>query len=134
MIKNEKINGLDIKALNETCNLIKKQPELAKTQFRAHNKWIEGGHNQSSIQSYYAAGQENSRKQPFVCEADEPPALLGKDAGANPVEHLLTALSSCMTTSIVYHTAARGYQIEAMESDFKGDLDLQGFLGLNSSV
>lgn len=135
MFTYEKINGVDTEALKQTCDLIKKKPELAKTEFRVHNKWVEGGHNQTSMQGYYAVGQEQkTRKKPFVYEADEPPALLGKDLGANPVEYLLTALSSCMTTSIVYHSAAKGYRIDSLESELKGDIDLQGFLGLNPSV
>jgi uncharacterized OsmC-like protein len=50
------------------------------------------------------------------------------------VEHLLAALSACMTTSMVYHAAAHGTKIEELESDFSGDLDLQGFLGLREDV
>ena len=135
MTKLMKLNGINRKALKETCELIKKQPELAKTEFRASNSWIDGGHNQVIIQNYYAAGQEQrTRHKPFIFDADEPPALLGEDSAANPVEYLLTALSSCMTTSIVYHTAVKGYRIDHLHSEFKGDLDLQGFLGLNPSV
>lgn len=53
--------------------------------------------------------------------ADEPPALLGGDSVANPVEHLLTALSSCMTTLMVYHSAENNLPIESMESHFQGE-------------
>jgi uncharacterized OsmC-like protein len=67
-------------------------------------------------------------------EADEPAVLLGKDAAANPVEHLLHALASCLTTSMVYHAAARGISIEEVESSFEGDLDLHGFLDLDKNV
>ena len=60
--------------------------------------------------------------------------LLGKDAAANPAEHLLHALAACMTTSMVYHAAARGVHIEAVESSFEGDIDVHGFLDLDNSV
>jgi uncharacterized OsmC-like protein len=66
--------------------------------------------------------------------AAEPDILLGRDKGANPVEHLLHALASCVTTSMVYHAAARGIAVEWVESSLEGDLDLQGFLGLDPSV
>jgi uncharacterized OsmC-like protein len=56
------------------------------------------------------------------------------DLAANPVEHLLHALASCLTTSMVYHASARGIHIEQVESSFEGDLDLHGFLDLNPSV
>jgi uncharacterized OsmC-like protein len=60
--------------------------------------------------------------------------LLGKDTAANPVEHLLHALASCLTTSMVYHAAARGIQIEEVVSSLEGDLDLHGFLALDKNV
>ena len=66
--------------------------------------------------------------------ADEPPILAGNDDGANPVEHLLHALASCLTTAMVAHAAVRGIRIEAMESELEGDIDLNGFLGLNSKT
>lgn len=67
-------------------------------------------------------------------EADEPPILAGKDQGPNPVEHLLHALASCLTSSIVYHAALRGIVIEELESQLEGDLDLQGFMGLSQDI
>ena len=60
--------------------------------------------------------------------------LLGEDHGANPVEYVLHALAACLTTSLVYHAAARGIRIESVESELEGDLDLRGFLGLSEKV
>ncbi len=129
------VNGVDTEAFQETVEAIKKDPSLAQAEFRATNQWDEAGHNQVCIQSYYLAGAEQqTRSKPFQFDADEPPALLGQDSGANPVEYLLTALSSCMTTSMVYHAAANGLPIESMESKFEGELDLRGFLDLDPSI
>ena len=66
--------------------------------------------------------------------ADEPDILLGTERGANPVEHLLHALASCVTTSMVYHAAARGIAVEQVESTLEGDLDLRGFLDLSPNI
>jgi uncharacterized OsmC-like protein len=60
--------------------------------------------------------------------------LLGADNGANPPEHLLHALASCVTTSTVYQAAARGITVERVESTLEGELDLQGFLGIDPNV
>jgi len=129
------MNGVDVERLGQTIQAIQKDPGLAKSQFRATNRWVNGGHNRSTIQGFYAAGQEDtSRTKPFVLEADEPPVLLGKDEGANPVEFVLHALAACVTTSLVYHAAARGITLESVESQLEGDLDLQGFLGLSDQV
>jgi uncharacterized OsmC-like protein len=108
---------------------------LAKFQFRARNTWLTGGRNRTSIKEFYGAGQEDAtRMKPFVLDADKPPVLLGEDHGANPVEFVLHALAVDLTTTLVYHAAARGITIEAVESQLEGDLDLHGFLGLSDSV
>jgi len=75
-----------------------------------------------------------THKQEFELHADEPPILAGNDEGANPVEHLLHALASCVTTSMVAHATVRGIHIEELESKLEGDIDLRGFLGLDAKV
>lgn len=131
----KKINGVNVEALNETIQAIRATPAIADFKFRASNQWIDGGNNRSTIKDFYGACQEDqSRESAFVFDADEPPILLGEDRGANPVEYVLHALAACITTSLVYHAAARGIQIEGVRSSYEGDLDLHGFLGLNPKV
>ena len=57
-----------------------------------------------------------------------------EDQAANPVEHLLNALAACLTTSMVAHAAARGINIQELESEIEGDIDLNGYLGLSEAV
>jgi uncharacterized OsmC-like protein len=35
---------------------------------------------------------------------------------------------------MAYHAAARGIQIDAVESSFEGDIDMHGFLGLDPKI
>jgi uncharacterized OsmC-like protein len=129
------VNGVDVDRMTETMKAINTNPGLATFQFRASNRWITGGHNRTTIQEFYGAGQEDStRRKPFVLDADEPPVLLSEDRAATPVEYVLHALAACLTTSLVYHAAARRIKIEEVESKLEGDLDLRGFLGLSSDV
>ncbi len=132
--REQTINGIAVDRLHDTVNDIKQNPTLAKCTFRAHNKWISGGHNQAVITDFHAANQEIPHRQMFKLEIDEPPLLLGEDYGANPVEYVLTALSGCLTSSLIYHAAAQGITIEEVESELEGDLDLRGFLGLSDEV
>lgn len=127
-------NGINLNTLKETVSALQKDPELGKCRFRASNKWIDADHNCSTISSFYAAKQEIDHKKKFELHADEPAMLAGEDEGANPVEHLLHALASCVTTSMVAHAAVRGIHIDELESELEGDIDLNGFLGLNSEV
>jgi len=128
------VNGVPVDDLFKTVDAIKATPSIAKFNFRIFNQWHNAAKNKSAVDTYYGAGQEQSRPKPFVLEADEPPVLLGTDAAANPVEHLLHALAACLTTSMVYHAATRGIHIEEVESSLEGDIDLQGFLKLDKNA
>jgi uncharacterized OsmC-like protein len=128
------VNGVAVEELSKTVDAIKANPSIAKFKFHIRNQWVDASQNVSTAGTFYGAGQEQLRSKPFVLEADEPPVLLGRDAAANPVEHLLHALASCLTTSMVYHAAARGIHIEEVESSLEGDIDLHGFLELDKNV
>jgi uncharacterized OsmC-like protein len=128
------INGVNVEAVENTVNAIKNKPDIAKFKFMLQNKWINGGHNHSTVTKFYGANQEISHLHPFELDADEPPILAGTDKGANPVEHLLNALAACLTTTLVYHAAIRGIKIDELESNLEGDIDLRGFLGLTNEV
>lgn len=129
-----KVNGVDIDVLQTTVNNIKQDPDLGKCRFHVQNKWIDGNHNRTTITSFYGAKQENEHKQTFELDADEPPVLAGEDQAPNPVEHLLNSLAGCVTTSMVAHAAVRGIEIQELESEIEGDIDLRGFLGISKDV
>jgi uncharacterized OsmC-like protein len=125
-------NGVDTATLYGTLDVLKQQPELGRFVFRAHNEWVDGAHNRSTIQGFYAVGGEDtSREAPFVIDAGEPAVLLGTDTGANPAEHLLHALAACLTTSLVYVAAARKVRLTAVESWLEGEMDVRGALGVD---
>jgi uncharacterized OsmC-like protein len=128
------VNGVNVSQLLETVTAVRGTPEMAKFRFRARNRWLGGGRNRTTIGDFDGALQTHRRAHPFVIEEDEPPLLLGDDAGANPVEYVLAALAGCLTTSLVYHAAAQGIEIEEVESEYEGDLDLRGFLGMKDDV
>lgn len=128
-------NGVNVDQLFGTLDAIKETPSLARFQFRAHNRWLGGSHNQSFIRDFYAANQEDrSRAEGFTLDAGEPAILVGVDDGPNPAEFLLHALAACLTTSLVYVAAARGVRLLEVESSIEGNLDVQGGLGLNDEI
>lgn len=123
-------NGVNVTALKETMDVIAKEPSIANFVFRSKNEWMDGGHNRSTIAGFYGAGEEQMRETTFTMDADEPHVLLGFDRGANPVEYVLHALAACVTTTLVYHAAARGIRIEEVQSRLEGNLDLRGLLAM----
>ena len=129
------VNGVDLDRLSGTIDAVTADPALARFQFRARNHWIDGGYSRTTIKDFYGAGQEDAtRTEPFTVDSDEPPVLLGQNRAPNTVEYVLHALAACVSGTIVYHAAARGIALEGVETTIHGDLDLRGFLGLNSDV
>src|SRR3954452_8093337 len=67
-------------------------------------------------------------------EVDEPPALGGEDAAANPVEYALAALASCQAITYRVWAAKLGIELDNVEVAAEGDIDLHGVLGLDNEV
>ncbi|MDA8248574.1 MAG: OsmC family protein [Rhodospirillales bacterium] len=133
--QNNLTNGVDVGRLLATIDAIKANPDLANFQFRAETEWQRGGHSRTRIQSFHGAGAEDaSRGKPFVLEADEPPVLLGGNAGPNAVEMVLAGLASCLAVGFAYNAAARGIRIDALTLGLAGNINLHGFLGLSDKV
>ncbi len=127
------VNGVNVTQLFETIDSIKENGEIAKFNFRAQNKWIDGTENHTTVTDYYGACKTHTRNKPHVFVKDEPPVLFGDDKGANPVEYLLAGLAGCITTSLVAHAAAKGVKIDSIESTLEGDIDLHGLLQLDDT-
>jgi uncharacterized OsmC-like protein len=120
--------------LFQAIEQIKENSDIAQFRFRATNTWVEGTHNRASVKDFYGALQEDSTREQITFEIDEPPVLCGQNQGANPVEYLLVALSGCLTTSLIAHSAAKGIEIKSVQSRYEGEIDLRGFLGISESV
>lgn len=128
------LNGINLDVLSTTVKAMRADPELGVSQFRATNRWLTANHNRTTVTGFHAAKQEIAHEQTFELDADEPAMLSGRDVAANPVEHLLHALASCLTTSMVAHAAVRGIAIRTVESEIEGDINLNGYLGLSPDV
>jgi uncharacterized OsmC-like protein len=129
------VNGVNVDRVINVIDNIEADAAFAKMQFRLKNRWIGGGLNRSSIKDFYGGLEEDkTRTEAFTLDADEPNILAGDDSAPNPVEYVLHALAGCLTTSMVYHAAVRGIEIEAISSELEGDLDLRGLFGLSQQV
>jgi uncharacterized OsmC-like protein len=128
------MNGVDTPTLFATLDAVKGQPELAKFQFRATNRWQQGTHSRTRIESFTGAGGEHAHAREMTYDADHPQVLVGRDQGPTPVEFLLHALASCITAGIGNIAAARGVTLYEVESTVEGDIDLRGIFGHSSEV
>jgi uncharacterized OsmC-like protein len=124
-------NGVDVDQLVGTIGAVQSDPNVAKFTFRARSTWEQGGRNRGEIREFEHIGTPTSeRPQAFELIGDEPPVLLGSNAGPNAVELVLQALAFCYAVGFAYNAAAKGIEIEEVRYEVEGDLDLHRFLGL----
>ena len=127
------VNGLSVNKLFGIMDAIKTNVDIAKFNFSAKGNWINGAHSRTIVKDFYGAGQTHNRNITFVLEKDEPPVLLGTNAAPNPPQ-CTTSIQRLLNPTIEYNAAAKGIQIDEIESTLDGDVDLLGFLGLDESV
>jgi len=128
-------NGVDVGTVMSAIEAIEGDSSLARWQIRARNNWVDGALNRSRIKDFLAGGQEDeTRTHTFVLDSDEPIPMAGSDSAPNAMEFVLHALASCLTTTLIYHAAVNGIHIESVESDYEGDIDVRGLLGLSDDV
>jgi len=128
------LNGVDTPNLLATIGAVGAQPELAKFQFRATNRWVSGTYSESRVESFSGAGGEHDHQTEFRYGADHPAVLVGQDHGPTPIEFLLHGLAACITAGIGNVAAARGVTLTSVESHVEGDINLLGILGLSDEV
>jgi uncharacterized OsmC-like protein len=124
-------NGVDVDRLVATVGAVQGDSNLATFTFRARSSWETGGRNRGEIREFQHAGATTTeRPRAFELIGDEPPVLLGTNAGPNAVELVLQALAFCYAVGYAYNAAAKGIEIEELRYEVEGDLDLHRFLGL----
>jgi uncharacterized OsmC-like protein len=127
-------NGIDVDQLVATIGAIKEQPSIASFTFKATSGWEKGTLNHGEIGAFIHNGERVERPQPFQLVGDEPPVLLGSNAGPNAVELLLAALGFCYAVGYVANAAARGIDISELRYEVEGDIDVQNFLGMTKET
>ena len=126
------VNGIDLKALDETVSAINQDASCGNVQFRVKTEWLGQTRSESTVDGYRIGGQEVPRS--FKIVADEPCELLGTDNAPNPQELLMSAVNACMMVGYVAQASVRGIRLDSCTIETRGELDLRGFLGLDTEV
>lgn len=126
------VNGIDLAALSEVVAAIQSDPAIARVGFRVTTHWSGRTRSESVVEAFELAGERIERR--FKVVADEPEELLGTNSAPNPQELLMSALNACMTVGYVAQAAVRGVELDRLEIETTGQLDLRGFLGLDDGV
>ncbi|HEX5049339.1 MAG TPA: OsmC family protein [Gammaproteobacteria bacterium] len=127
-------NGVNVGALLEAREALRKAPEAAKFTWRATCKWLRGTHSRTNVKGFHGLGQEQKHRTEFTFEADHPEIFASEDNGATPVELVLAGLASCLTAGVAAVAQNRGIQLRSVEAKLEGSMDIQGILGIDSDV
>jgi uncharacterized OsmC-like protein len=122
------LNGWNVEAINEAVGSIKQQPEAGRLTWRGSVRWDGGFGLDVRTRSIQQLNDVIQRR--FTMRGDHPPQLLGDNTGPTAIETLLAALGSCMAGSFAAQATTRGVEIDSLEIDLRGDIDLNGFFGL----
>ena len=125
-------NGLDLEALGQLVDEIKKDAAKGFARFKVASSWKGQTRSEARVESYVINGKEIPRR--FSIVADEPPELLGQNSAPNPQELLMAAFNACVMVGYVATSAVMGINLESVEIETEGELDLRGFLGIDENV
>lgn len=125
-------NGIDVPALKAFVDRVKNDPDQRTASFKVKTEW-KGQTKTITTTSDYGLGDKKFSRD-FQIHADEPHELLGRNTAPNPQELLMAALNACLSVGYAASAAAMGIQLEKLEIETEGQLDLRGFLGLDSTV
>ncbi|MEN0055217.1 MAG: OsmC family protein [Mucilaginibacter sp.] len=126
------LNGINLEGLNAYSQLITEKPDEAISTYGVTAKWLGGvktmihTHNQN-------VGTKEAVKD-FNFTIDEPEELLGSNSFPTPQDYLLGGLAGCMMLGFVVGASAKGIALQSVELRINGNLNLRGFLNIDSSA
>ncbi len=109
-------------AVMKSIETIKADPKAANVFFKADTELVEGVRCSAQVRDF----------PPMI--VDELPELGGKNTGPNPVELLLVALGTCQEIMYSAYASVMGINLDSVKVTLKGDIDLQGMLGLDEKI
>ena len=131
-IKANIVNGINVDDLLALRASIEQDPSKGMTNWRVTTTWQGQTQSRSEVSGFVIGGKEVPRR--FSFDADEPYELGGSNVFPNPQEYLLAALNACMTVGYAAQCAIRGITLKHLEIETKGEIDLRGFLGIDSTI
>ena len=109
------------RVIADTQGKFQADPASAAATFESHSRLQEGLCSRAAMRQHQLT-------------VDEPEALGGTDQGPNPVELILAALGTCQEITYRAYATAMDIPLDAVSVKLEGDIDLQGFFGVNDAV
>jgi uncharacterized OsmC-like protein len=125
----------DIGEIRQTVDAVTANRELGKVTFTMTADATGGIASSIRTGALIQGGvADTSREGKFSATSDEPVALMGADTGISPAEYILTGLAGCYTVTLASLAASRGITLDEVRLSLGFDIDLSGFLGIDSTV
>lgn len=126
------LNNINIAGLSEYANEVKEQNIEGKASYGVELNWESG--TKTKVRTKNMILGQHKLKRNFEFTIDEPTQLLGVNCAPNPAEYMLGGMAGCMAVTFMAGATAMGVQIDKLKLEIDGELDLQGFLGINPEV
>lgn len=126
------LNNINIAGLSEYANEVKDQNIQGKASYGVKLNWESGTKTTVSTKNMMLG--EHKLVRDFRFTIDEPSELLGVNSAPNPAEYMLGGMAGCMAVTFMAGATAMNIEINELQLEIDGELDLQGFLGLNPDI
>ncbi|WP_375238785.1 OsmC family protein [Aurantibacter sp.] len=126
------LNNINVSGLSEYANEVKENNIQGKASYGVELNWESGTKTRVKTKNMVLGNHKLIRDFSFII--DEPTQLLGVNCAPNPAEYMLGGLAGCMAVTFMAGATAMDIQISELKLEIDGELDLQGFLGLNSEI
>jgi uncharacterized OsmC-like protein len=130
--KSDQLNGVNVPVLKRLLEDVKRDKNFGVTHWGVITRWVSGAVTETEVTGYEIAGNRVDRS--FKFRTDEPHELAGGNAHANPQEYLMGAFNACMMVGYVALSSLMGIELESVEIECDGEIDLRGFLGIDRNV
>lgn len=126
------LNNINIAGLSEYANEVKECPTEARASYGVVLNWESGTKTTVNTKNMVLGNHKLVRDFQFTI--DEPSQLLGINCAPNPAEYMLGGMAGCMAVTFMAGATAMNIQIDKLQLEIDGELDLHGFLGLNEEA
>ena len=126
------VNDINTEGLRQAIREITEDSSKGMTTWMVSTEWKGGTRSDTTVRECKIGGQ--SIKRDFKIRVDEPLELCGTNQYANPQEYLLAAFNACMTVGYAVGCAMHGIVLESLRIETEGEIDLRGFMEIDTSV
>jgi len=125
------LNNINIAGLSEFANEVKDNNIESRATYGVTLNWESG--TKTTVTTKNMIVGEHKLVRDFNFTIDEPTQLLGVNSAPNPAEYMLGGLAGCMAVTFMAGATAMNIEIDQLQLEIDGELDLKGFLGLNDT-